>query len=144
MQQGLVAAGKAHHGVVDGGVAVGVQLHGLAHDIGAFGAGGAQQAHFIHGVKQLAVGGLKAVNLRDGPGHDDAHGVGHKVLAQGVADVLLDNLPRPGDIAPHLGGLALLGLLFLSWHDFSLLPLGHVQVVQVLAAVLGDVVLAAV
>ena len=117
MQQGLVAAGQAHHGVVDGGVAVGVQLHGLAHDIGAFGAGGAQQAHFIHGVKQLAVGGLKAVDLRDGPGHDDAHGVGHEVLPQGVADILLDDLPRPGDKPLHLGGLLPLGLLFFSWHN---------------------------
>ena len=46
------------------------------------GAAPRQQAHFIHGVQELAVGGLEAVDLRNGAGDDDAHGVGHIVLVQ--------------------------------------------------------------
>ncbi len=87
-QQGAVAPGEAHHGVVDGGVAVGIQAHGLAHDVGGLRPRSRQQAHLVHGVQQLAVGGLEPVDLRDGPGDDDAHGVGHVVGLQRVGDGL--------------------------------------------------------
>ena len=89
VQQGLVALGQAHHGLIDGLVAVGVQAHGLAHDVGGFGASAGKQAHFIHGIQQLPVGGLEAVDLRNGPGDDDAHGIGHVVLVQRPGDGLL-------------------------------------------------------
>jgi len=89
VQQGLVALGQADHGLVDGLVAVGVQAHGLAHDIGALGAAAGQQAHLVHGVQQLSVGGLEAVDLRDGAADDDRHGVGHIVLVQRGGDGLL-------------------------------------------------------
>ena len=87
-QQGAVAPGEAHHGVVDGGVAVGVEAHGLAHDVGGLGPGSRQQTHLVHGVQQLAVGGLEPVDLRNGPGDNDAHGVGHVVGLQRVGDGL--------------------------------------------------------
>ena len=87
-QQGPVALGKTHHGIVNGGVAVGVQAHGLAHDVGRLGPPAGQQPHFVHGVEQLAVRGLEAVDLRNGPGDDDAHGIGHVIGLQGVGDGL--------------------------------------------------------
>ena len=78
-QQAFVAAPHAHHSVVDGGVTVGVQVHGAAHDVGRFSAGAFQQPHLVHGIEQLAVGGLEAVDLRQRAADDDAHGVGHIV-----------------------------------------------------------------
>ena len=69
---------------------MGVQLHGLTHDVGGFGAVAVQQAHLVHGVQQLAVGRLEAVNLRDRAGHNNAHRVRHVVLAQRVRDALID------------------------------------------------------
>ena len=98
-EQGLVARGEADHGLVDRRVAVGVELHGLAHDVRALRARARQQAHLVHGVEELAVGGLEAVDLRDGAGDDDAHGVGHVVLLQRVGDGLLRGLaPEPEDV----------------------------------------------
>ena len=88
-QKRLVAARQAHHGFVDGGVAVRIELHGLADDIRGFGAVAVQQTHFIHGIEQLAVGRLEAVDLRNGARHDNAHGVGHIVLAQRIRDALV-------------------------------------------------------
>ena len=114
VEQCAVAPGEAHHSVVDGGVAVGVELHGLAHHVGALGAVAAQQVHLIHGVQQLPVGGLEAVDLRDGPGDDDAHGVGHVVQFQRLGDGLLQHLgPQAHDVGvvdllrPVLRGLLL-------------------------------------
>ena len=49
-QQGLIAAGQAHHGIVDGGIAMGIKPHGLAHHIGGFNTAAGKQAHFIHSV----------------------------------------------------------------------------------------------
>ena len=91
-QQGAVAPGQTHHGLIDGGVAVGVELHGLADDVGALGARAGQKPHLVHGVQKFPVGGLEAVDLRDGAGDDDAHGVGHVVLFQGVGDGLFGGL----------------------------------------------------
>ena len=119
VEQGPVTPAEAHHGVVDGRVAVGVELHGLAHHVGALGAGAPQQVHLVHGVKQLAVGGLEPVDLRDGPGDDDAHGVGHVVDLQRLGDGLLQHLgPQAHDVGvvdllcPLLGGL-----LFGHWYQ---------------------------
>ena len=49
-QQGLIAAGQAHHGIVDGGIAMGIEPHGLAHHIGGFNTAAGKQTHFIHSV----------------------------------------------------------------------------------------------
>ena len=87
-QQRAVPRAQAHHRVVNGGVAVGIETHGLAHDVGGLGPRPGQKAHFVHGVEQLPVGGLEPVDLRDGPGDDDAHGVGHIVDFQRVGDGL--------------------------------------------------------
>ena len=38
VQQGFISPGEADHRLIDGGVAVGVQLHGLAHNVGGFGS----------------------------------------------------------------------------------------------------------
>ena len=101
-QQGPVSLGKTHHGVVDGGVAVGVQAHGLAHDVGGFRPGARQQPHLVHGVQELAVRGLEPVDLRDGPGDDDAHGVGHVVGLQRIGDGLLHHRRVEADDVGHI------------------------------------------
>ena len=85
-QQALVAPAHAHHRVVDGGVAVGVEVHGAAHDIGRLGAGALDEAHLIHRIQQLAVGGLETVDLRQGAADDDTHSVGHIVRFQRAGD----------------------------------------------------------
>ena len=90
-QQALVAAAHAHHGVVDGGIAVGVQVHGAAHDVGRLGACALEQAHLVHGVQQLAVRRLEAVDLRQRAADDDAHGVGHIVGFQRAGDGVLQH-----------------------------------------------------
>ena len=96
VQQRLVALGQTHHRLVDGLIAVGVETHGLTHDVGALGAAAGQQPHFIHGVQQLPVGGLEAVDLRDGAADDHRHGVGHIVLVQRSGDGLLHHrAPQP-------------------------------------------------
>ena len=68
-EQGLVARGKAHHGLVDGRIAMGVQLHGLADDVGALLARAVEQAHLVHGIQKLAVRRLEPVDLRERAGH---------------------------------------------------------------------------
>ena len=109
-QQSLIACGKTHHSFINGRVAMGVQLHGLAHDIGALGASAGQKTHLEHGVQQLAMGGLETINLRDGPGDNDAHGIGHVVGLQGFGDGLFQHL---GPQAHHIGIVVI--LLFLGF-----------------------------
>ena len=58
---------------------MGVQVHGAAHDVGRFSACALEQTHLVHGVQQLAVRRLEAVDLRQRAADDDAHGVGHIV-----------------------------------------------------------------
>ena len=67
VEEGSIAPGEADHGVVDGLVAVRIELHGLAHHVGGLGPRSAQQLHLIHGVEKLPVGGFEPVDLRDGP-----------------------------------------------------------------------------
>ena len=79
----------ARHGVIDGGVAVGVVLtQHLADDTGAFLVRSAWvQAHIVHGVEDAAVHRLEAVaRIREGAGHDHAHGV----IEVGGAHLLFD------------------------------------------------------
>ena len=162
-QQRLVAGGKTNHRLVDGGVAVRVQLHGLAHDVRALLALALEQAHLVHGVEQLAVRGLEAVDLGERARDVGAHGVGHVVGLERLGNGLLRDLGVQSDdvlVADLL--LFGLGLGFLLCHDFLLLlllgrfgaltarllagvgcALLQVQLVQVLFAVLGDVALAA-
>ena len=90
-QQAFVAAAHAHHGVVDGGVAVGIQVHGAAHDVGRLGAGALEQTHLVHGVQQLAVRRLETIDLRQRAADDDAHGVGHIVGFQRAGDGVLQH-----------------------------------------------------
>ena len=99
------------------GIAVGVETHGLTHDVGALGAAAGQQPHFIHGVQQLPVGGLEAVDLRNGAGHDDAHGVGHVVLVQRPRDGLRHHrAPQTHDIGVG-GGMDGFRFCFLLCHE---------------------------
>ena len=122
-EQGLIPGGETHHGLINSGVPVGVELHGLAHDVGALGACPGQKAHFEHGVQELPVGGLEAVDLRNGAGDDDAHGVGHVVGLQRLGDGLLQHL---GLQAHNIGiivffpfGFFLLCHLICSFSSFS-------------------------
>ena len=89
MQQRFVAARKAHHRLIDGLIAVGVEAHGLADDVGGFCPRAGQKAHFVHRIQELAVRRLEAVDLRDGARDDDRHGVGHVVRLERIADGLL-------------------------------------------------------
>ncbi len=69
---------KAHQGVVDGLVAVGMVLaHDVADDGGALAIGGrGGEAHLAHRVEDAAVHGLQAVaDVRQRAADDDAHGV---------------------------------------------------------------------
>ena len=78
--------------------------------------GAGKQAHLVHGVQKLAVGGLKAVDLRDGPGDDDRHGIGHIVDLQRLGDGLLQHLgPQAHDVGVGYLGFGLVGV-FLLWH----------------------------
>ncbi len=70
--------GKADHGVVDGGVAMGVVLaHDLADRPGRLLVrAGRDDVGLVHGVEDAALDGLEAVaDVRQGAGHDDRHGV---------------------------------------------------------------------
>ncbi len=69
---------QAHHGVVDGGVAVGmVDAHALTDDLGALGVLLVElEAHLLHAVEDAAMHGLEAVaNVGQSAADDDRHGV---------------------------------------------------------------------
>ena len=89
MQQRLVVPCQTDHGFIDGRIAVGIEFHGLTHDVGRLGTLARQQSHFVHGIQQFPVGGLEAVDLRNRSRHNDRHGVGHVVQLQGLGDGLL-------------------------------------------------------
>ena len=152
-EQRLVAGGQAHHRLVDRGVAVRVELHGLTHDVGALLALTFEQAHLVHGVEQLAVRGLKTVDLGERTRDVDAHGVGHVVDLERLRDRLIGDLGVQADDVLGVDLLFLwLVLRLLLCHDFLLnflwavvidLLLLQVQLVQVFLAVLRDMALAA-
>ena len=77
---------------------MGVQVHGAAHDVGRLGACALEQAHLVHGVQQLAVGGLEAIDLGQGAGDDDAHRVGHIVGLQRAGDGIFQHTARVQDL----------------------------------------------
>ena len=69
---------EADHGVVDGGVAVGVVVaHDVADDLGGLGVLLVElEAHLLHAVEDAAVDGLEAVaDVGQGSADDDRHGV---------------------------------------------------------------------
>ena len=152
-KQRLVAGGQTHHRLVDRGVAVRVELHGLAHNVGALLALALEQAHLVHGVEQLTVRGLKAVNLGERTRDVDAHGVGHVVDLERLRDRLVGDLGVQADDVLGVDLLFLwLVLRLLLCHDILLnflwavvidFLLLQVQLVQVFLAVLGDMALAA-
>ena len=66
------------------------------------------------------MGGLKAIDLRDGAGDDDAHGVGHIVFPQGSGYGLFDDLPGAFDMAALYGTAVNLRFFFLfGWQGAS-------------------------
>ena len=89
MQQRFIAPCQTHHGLINGRVTVGIEPHGLTDNIGRLGTGSRQQTHLVHGVQQLPVRGLKAVDLRNRAGNDHRHGIGHVVDLQSLGDGLL-------------------------------------------------------
>jgi hypothetical protein len=76
----FVVTSQTDKGVVYGGVTVRVKAHGCADDVCTLGTGTVQQSHVVHGVKQLAVRGLKAVDFGNSTRNDNAHRIGHEVL----------------------------------------------------------------
>ena len=108
MQQRAVAGGQTHHGVIDRRITVGIQAHGLAHNIGAFGPAAVEQAHFIHGIQKLAVRRFEAVDLRDRAGHNHTHGIGHIIRFQRFGDWLFHHCRmQPQHIGVHHFGFFL-------------------------------------
>ena len=93
---------------------MGVETHGLAHDVGGFGPAAGQEAHLVHSVEELSVGGFEAVYLRDCSGDDNAHGVGHIVGLESFGNRLLRYFSAQTDDVRV--GLALCRFLFLSGH----------------------------
>ena len=80
---------EADHGVVDGGVAVGmVVAHDVADDLGGLGVLLVElEAHLLHAVEDAAVDGLEAVaDVGQGAADDDRHGV----VEIGAAHLLFD------------------------------------------------------
>ncbi len=70
--------GETDHGVVDGGVAVGVVVtHDVADDLGGLGVLLVElEAHLLHAIEDAAVDGLEAVtDVWQGSANDDRHGV---------------------------------------------------------------------
>ena len=57
--------------------------------VGGLGAAAGEKPHLVHGVQELTVSGLEAVDLRNGTGDDNAHGVGHIVFVQRSGDGLI-------------------------------------------------------
>ena len=75
--------GQAHHGVVDGGVAVGVELtQHVAHQTGGLAVGlVGGHAQLVHIVEDTAVHGLQTVaHVRQRAVNDNGHGVGNEAL----------------------------------------------------------------
>ena len=85
--------------------------------------------HLVHGVQQLPVGGLEAVDLRDGTGYDDRHGVGHIVDFQSLSDGLFQHLgPQAHDVGIIYFFCPLIGdFLFRHWYQsyLTLLSRGY-------------------
>ena len=103
---------------------MGVELHGGAHYVGAFGALAPQELHLVHGVQELPVTGLEAVDLRDGSTDDDAHGIGHIVDLQGLGDGLFQHLRMESFYiwVVRFGTVCLGFLLFCHSFSFSPIP----------------------
>ena len=117
VEQRLIPHGEAHHCIIDRSIAVRVQAHGGAHDVGRLGPAAGEQPHLIHRIEQLAVRGLKAVDLRDRAGEDNAHRVGHVVDLERLRDLLLHDGARAEDVG--IGVCLLLcgaRVLFFSCH----------------------------
>ena len=75
----VVLVGQHHEGVADGGVAVGVQLHGLADDVGHLVE--LAVVHLVQGVEDAPLHRLAAVpQVGDGPVDDDVARVLEEVL----------------------------------------------------------------
>ena len=80
---------EADHGVVDGGVAVGVVVaHDVADDLGRLGVLLVElEAHLLHAVEDAAMDGLEAVaDVGQGAADDDRH----RVVEVGAAHLLFD------------------------------------------------------
>ena len=88
VQKCLIAARQSHHGLVNRCVTVRVERQRTSDDVGAFGSAACQKSHLVHGVEQLTVSGLEAVDLGNGTRDDDAHDVGHVVFLNGVGNQL--------------------------------------------------------
>ena len=115
VEQRVITLGKADHGVINSAIAMGVQTHGLPHDVGGFGAPAGEQSHLVHGVEQLAVAGLEAIDFRNSAGNDGGHGVGHEVGLQCVGDGIFHHLgTQTHDIGIIDFFCTLFGELFLS------------------------------
>ena len=125
---------EADHGVVDGGVAVGmIVAHDVADDLGGLGVLLVElQAHLRHAVEDAAMDGLEAVaDVGQGAADDDRHGVVEIAAPHLVLDV--DGVEECGSAALHDigaigrrasggrgGGLRgrVFGVLRVGWKEF--------------------------
>ncbi len=109
----LVAAAEPDHRLVDRGISVGIEPHGLAYDVGGFGPSAGEQAHFIHGIEQFSVGGFEAVNFRNGPGQNHTHGIGHEIDFQCLGNGLFYHFRMEPH---HARDISVRSLVFLLCH----------------------------
>ena len=116
MQQRFVAPCQTHHGLVNGRIAMGVQPHGLTHNVCRLGPSAGEQPHLIHGVQQLPVRGLEAVNLRDGTGHNHGHCIGHIIEFQRFRNGLLGGGTNQAHNAIGIHFFLFFGFLFFLCH----------------------------
>ncbi len=120
--------GEADHGVVDGGVAVGmVVTHDVADDLGGLGVLLVElEAHLLHAVEDAAVDGLEAVaDVGEGAADDDRHGVVEIAATHLLFDIDGEHIEGAGaggapgapgaPGSPAAGGLLELACWFRSW-----------------------------
>ncbi len=122
--------GEADHGVVDGGVAVGVEVaHDVADDLGGLGELLVElEAHLLHAVEDATVDGFEAVtDVGQGSADDDRH----RVVEVGAAHLLfnIDGIEEGGASAADVvsrgavggtaGGRGVVGVGVLGGGDFG-------------------------
>ena len=106
MQERSVTSCQTDHGLIDRGIAVRIEFHGLTDNVTGLGAVALQKSHLVHRVKKFSVRWLKTVDLRDRTRYDDTHRIRHEVRFQGIVNILKCRIRRRKSL-----GLALQGVL---------------------------------
>jgi hypothetical protein len=116
---------QLHQGVADGGIAVGVELHGVAHDVRHLVVASVIEA--LHRVQDASLHGLQAiVEVRHGTLKDDVRGIVQKPVLIHAAQLVF------GRFGLRLGGavvgVSILGRRgdFFAWLVYFLKIVAHI------------------